>query len=380
MKSVCILGVTGSIGQNSLDVIARHSDRFQVHSVSARRRWREAAQAATAHRAKFLCITDADAYAEARKNLSAPPFELVWGEDAQNALAADPSVDIVISAIVGAAALRSTLAAVKAGKRVALANKEALVMAGEMVNAAAIESGAEILPVDSEHSAIFQCLGGRRADYVHRLVLTASGGPFRKTPADRFASLTPADALNHPVWSMGAKITIDSATMFNKALEVIEAHFLFGMPYDRIEVLVHPQSIVHSMVEFTDGSVIAQMGLPDMRLPIQLALTWPERIPGNGSRLDLAKTGSLSFESVDESRFPSLRIGREAARLGGTAPAVLNAANETAVARFLKGEVGFQKIFTIVSDVLSRIPHGRADSLDAIFEADRRAREEALII
>jgi len=377
-KRITLLGATGSIGKAALDVLERHAERYELFALAVHRNVDGALEAARRFRPRYAVVADAAALDGRADEFREAGCEVLAGPEALEYVAAHDETDTVVSAIVGAAALKPTLAALAAGKRVALANKEALVMAGELMNRTAERCGGEILPVDSEHSAVFQCLGGRRADAVERVILTASGGPFRDTPREEFSRITVERALNHPTWDMGAKITVDSATMFNKALEVIEAHFLFGLPYERIGVVVHPQSIVHALVSFRDGSTLAQLSNPDMRLPVQLALSWPERLEGGLKPLDLAAVGALTFEPVDSARFPSVELGFEAGRRGGTAPAVLNAANEVAVRRFLAGEIGFERIFEIVARVLDGIPARDADELDTILEADALAREEAL--
>src|SRR5688572_9513041 len=334
MKGVAILGATGSIGASALAVLEQHPDRFRAVALTAHRSVDALRALVLRHRPSLAVISDAEVP-------HGPAGGTRWmsGRQALLEAATHPDADVVLNALVGAAGLEPTLAALAAGKRVALANKESLVCAGPLVLEAARRGGGELVPVDSEHSAILQCLAGSRPGDVARIVLTASGGPFRHWPAERLAEVTPADALRHPTWDMGAKITIDSATLANKALEVIEAHFLFGVDYDNIEVVVHPQSIIHSMVEFVDGSVLAQLGFPDMELPILYALTHPERILDSGTRsFDPVAAGSLTFEPVDHERFGAFRLGIEAGRTGGTAPAVYNAANEVAVAAFLAGD------------------------------------------
>jgi 1-deoxy-D-xylulose-5-phosphate reductoisomerase len=292
--------------------------------------------------------------------------------------ATHPDVRIVVNGIVGAAGLEATLAALRAGKRVALANKETLVMAGELVMAAAQQGGGEVVPVDSEHSAVLQCITGRRAVDLSRLILTASGGPFRNWPPERIAAATIAEALQHPTWKMGRKITVDSATLVNKALEVIEAHFLFGLGYEQVEVVVHPQSIIHAFAEFVDGSVLAQLGFPNMELPILYALTHPERVPDAGTRrFDPVAAGPLTFEPLEPARFPAYWLGREAAALGGTAPAAFNAANEVAVGRFLEGRIPFGRVPEVIERTLAGHHQSRADSLSAVLEADAVARRLA---
>jgi 1-deoxy-D-xylulose-5-phosphate reductoisomerase len=306
----------------------------------------------------------------------APPQAARWksGRAALLEAATHPEAEIIINAVVGAAGLEATLAALEAGKRLALANKESLVVGGPLVLEAARRGGGELVPIDSEHSALLQCLQGARPAEVGRLVLTASGGPFRDLDAGALAQVTPAEALRHPTWAMGAKITIDSATLANKALEVIEAHFLFGVGYDQIEVVVHPQSIIHSMVEFTDGSVLAQLGFPTMELPILYALTYPERAVDFGTRFDPVRAGTLTFQPLDEQRFPAFRLGVEAGRAGGTAPAVFNAANEVAVAAFLAGDLPFPGISELIERVLTAHEPVAVDALETVVEADGWAR------
>jgi 1-deoxy-D-xylulose-5-phosphate reductoisomerase len=352
-RGVAILGSTGSIGTTALRVLARHRERFRVAAL-------------TAHVNADLLAAQAAEWKPAFVGLGA-------GALVEAALRSD--VDIVLNAVVGAAGLDATLAALAAGKRVALANKETLVVAGELAAAACERGGGEIVPVDSEHSAILQCLGTRVRSDVRRLVITASGGPFRTWPSERIAAATRADALNHPTWRMGRKITVDSATLANKALEVIEAHFLFGVPYDRIEVVVHPQSIVHSMVEFNDGSVLAQMGVPSMELPVLYALTHPERVADDGvPRFDPVASSPLTFEPVRLADFPALRLGLEAARAGGAAPAVFNAANEQAVALFLEERMTFSGIAAAIDAALTRHGGLPAHDRDALLAADAAAR------
>ncbi|MDZ7814630.1 MAG: 1-deoxy-D-xylulose-5-phosphate reductoisomerase [Planctomycetota bacterium] len=376
-ENITLLGATGSIGQSTLDIIRKHSYRFRLFALTANRNVRGAEAAVREFSPRYCAMADSEAAGKLADVLGNCETEILSGEDELCALASDDRADTVVSAIVGAAALKPTVAAVKAGKRVALANKESLVMAGDIVNAEAQKSGAQIIPVDSEHSAVFSCLYGRETRYVSKLVLTASGGPFRTLGSDEFDSIMPEDALKHPTWDMGAKITIDSATMFNKALEIIEAHHLFGLDYDDIEAVVHPQSIVHALVYFEDESVLAQMSLPDMRLPIQLALTWPSRIESPCKPLNLADAGNLTFEPVDNERFPSIATGIEAGRKGSLATTALNAANEVAVNLFLNRDIQFTTMFRIVSQVVKETPIGPASDLEEVFETDRRARELA---
>jgi 1-deoxy-D-xylulose-5-phosphate reductoisomerase len=373
---VAVLGSTGSIGTSTLDVVAASEGRFVPWLLAAHRSVATLVEQAQRVRPAWVVVVDEAAASELGPGSLPSGTRLAVGADALDDLVRDPNVDRVVSAIVGAAGLRSTWAAVEAGKTVALANKETLVMAGPLVMRLAARSGATILPVDSEHSAIQQALQSGRHDEVRRIVLTASGGPFRTWPRERLAAATPEEALRHPTWSMGPKITIDSATMMNKALELIEARWLFQMPAEKLAVVVHPQSIVHSLVEFVDGSVIAQLSPPDMRLPIQYALTYPARTPGPARRLDLAEALRLDFEPPDEERFPAIRLGREAASRGGTAGAVLNAANEEAVGCFLAGRMRFTDIAAACGRALDEHPFQPDPSLEEIRRLDAWARQE----
>lgn len=367
---VALLGATGSIGTSALRVLERQRERFVPVALTANGNF----AALTAQVARF-----APRYVGLVQECPDAPDAWGRGPACLVEAATHPDAQVVINAVVGAAGLPATLAALKLGRRVALANKETLVVAGEIVTRTAREHGGELVPVDSEHSAILQCLAGRQPHEVKRLILTASGGPFRTWPADKIVNATRADALKHPTWQMGSKITIDSATLANKALEVIEAHHLFGVPYDRIEVVVHPQSIIHSFVEFVDGSVLAQMGVPSMELPILYALTWPERVPDNGVPLfDPVAHGALTFEPVRHDAFPMLGLGIGAGRAGGAAPAVFNAANEVAVAQFLDSKLSFGGIAERVSEALRDLSAMPGDSLDALLAADAAARAHVL--
>ena len=373
---VAVLGSTGSIGTNTLDVIAASGGRFEPWLLAARRSVAPLLEQARRFRPAWIVVVDPAAAAEIGAAALPAGTRLAVGPEPLAELVADPAVDRVVSAIVGAAGLRSTWAALEAGKTVALANKETLVMAGPLATRLAERTGAAIIPVDSEHSAIHQALCSGGAGEVARIVLTASGGPFRTRPRETLATVTPAEALRHPTWSMGPKITVDSATMMNKALELIEARWLFGLPAEQLGVVVHPQSIVHSLVEFVDGSVIAQLSPPDMRLPIQYALSYPRRLPGPARRLDLARAFALEFEPPDPDRFPALRLGHEAAARGGTAGAVLNAANEEAVGRFLAGSLRFTDIADVCGRVLDAHPFQAEPTLDEVLRLDAWAREE----
>lgn len=377
MQRVAVLGATGSIGTSALDVIARHPDTMRASVLAAGRQVEALLEACRRHRPDDAAIADEAALPRLREGLREAGLSTRAhaGMEAIAALAGDAGSDTVVAAIVGAAGLDSTLSAANAGKRLLLANKESLVLAGELVMAAARDRGARIIPIDSEHNAIFQCLpaDGDCAD-VRRLVLTASGGPFRGRDRASLAEVTPAQAVAHPKWSMGPKISVDSATLMNKGLEVIEAHHLFGLPADRIDVLVHPQSLVHSLVEFIDGSTLAQLGLPDMRTALAVGLGWPRRIASGVGGLDLLAQGRLDFEAPDTGAFPCLRLAFDALRAGGTAPAVLNAANEEAVSAFLQGRIGFLSIPALVEDALAALPARPAASLGALREADALAR------
>jgi 1-deoxy-D-xylulose-5-phosphate reductoisomerase len=370
-KRIAILGATGSIGRSALAVVDQHPERFRVTVLTANQNEEALAELVDRYQ-PGVAIVAAGAPGGSRRNDRSTQWQV--GHDAILECVTDPSVDIVLNAMVGAVGLESTIAALASGKRVALANKESLVCGGPLVLEAARRGGGELVPVDSEHSAILQCLAGCDADEIDRIVITASGGPFRDFEPERLARVTPRDALRHPTWDMGAKITVDSATLANKALEVIEAHFLFGVPYERIQAVVHPQSIIHSMVEFVDGSVLAQVGFPTMELPILYSFTHPERIPYEVRRFDPVAVGTLSFEAVNETHFPAFRLGVDAGIEGGTAPAVFNAANEVAVAAFLSGELSFPGIARAIDAALSEWPGGRIGGLGDVLDADAWAR------
>lgn len=375
-KGIALLGSTGSIGRNTLEVVRRHPGRFSVISLAAGNNAALLKAQAEEFCPEFVSVMDIDA-ANALKGVLPSGTSIGAGVDGAVRAATFEGVDTVVSAISGAAGLVPTMAAVRAGKDIALANKETLVMAGPLVMDEARRNGVKVLPVDSEHSAIFQALTGHRKEDVRRIILTASGGPFLKTPLEALGSVTPAEALDHPRWKMGRKISIDSATLVNKGLEVIEASFLFGQPASRIAVVVHPQSIVHSMVEYIDGSMVAQMSCPDMKGPIAYALAWPERIEAGTPELKLAGL-TLDFQEPDPVRFPCLTLAYDALEAGGTAPAALNAADEVAVERFLSGDIGFTDIYAVISDVLSMHAPAAIGSMEDVVEADRWARETAL--
>ena len=377
---VAVFGATGSIGASALDVIARHPDRYQVSVLAAGRQVQALVALCATHRPAHAVIADEALYAALRDGLrdAGLATQAHAGAAALDQLAASADCDTLVAAIVGAAGLSSTLAAAAAGKRILLANKESLVLAGELLMRQAAAGGAEIIPIDSEHSAIFQCLRSRDATLhgagVRRILLTASGGPFRGRSRAQLADVTPAQAVAHPKWSMGPKISVDSATLMNKGLEVIEAHHLFGVPGARIEVLVHPQSLVHSLVEFIDGSTLAQMGLPDMRTTLAVGLGWPQRIESGVGGLDLLAQGRLDFEAPDNDAFPCLGLAWQAMAAGGTAPAILNAANEVAVSAFLQGQVAFLAIPSLVANALATLSVESADTLEVLLAADQRAR------
>jgi len=376
-KRISILGSTGSIGVSALDVVGRYEDRFELTGISAWGNSDTLKKQILRHRPKMACVMDEEKAEDLRNDPSLKGTRILSGVEGLLEVATDSDVDMVLSAIVGSAGLIPTFAAVEAGKDIALANKETLVAAGSIVMAEADKRGVNIFPVDSEHSAIYQSLAGHRREDVRRLVLTASGGPFRRKSRQELEDVTSRDALNHPTWSMGNKITIDSATLMNKGLEVIEARWLFDVPQDRIGVLVHPQSIIHSMVEYVDGSVISQMGVPDMRGPIAYALSYPERLEIGTPFLDLAGTGTLTFEEPDLERFPCLKLCYDALGRGGTAPAVLSAANEVAVAAFLRDEIRFVEISSVIESVISSHSSLEPENIDAVLKADIWGRDKA---
>jgi len=375
-RRVTILGSTGSVGQNTVDLLLRNPQAFEVEALTANRNPALLAEQARALQARFAAIADPAYYPALKEALAGSKTETACGPQALVEAALRPS-DWVMAGIVGAAGLAPTLAAIRRGVIVALANKEVLVCAGVLVMQEVIRSGATLLPVDSEHNAIWQCFDHARVETVERIILTASGGPFREKAFEDMRPVTPEEAVAHPNWRMGAKISIDSATMMNKGLELIEAHHLFRLPLERIEIIVHPQSIVHSAVVYRDGSVLAQLGSPDMRTPIAYALAWPDRIETPTKRLDLAAVGRLTFEPPDERRFPALRVAREALLHGGGCPTVLNAANETAVHAFLERRIGFLDIVETVERTLERVPGGKLESLDDVYNFDTSAREVA---
>ncbi|MGQ0660478.1 1-deoxy-D-xylulose-5-phosphate reductoisomerase [Sphingosinicella sp.] len=376
MRSVTILGATGSVGRSTLDLIERNRERFEIVALTARRDIDGLIELATRFQPRRAVIGDEAHLLRLRDALAGTDVEAVGGEGAIVEAAA-MGADWMMAAIVGTAGLRPVMRALESGQIVALANKEALVSAGALMTEAARRHGATLLPVDSEHNAIFQCLHADRLETVRRIVLTASGGPFRSWPLERIRTATPAEAVAHPNWSMGAKISVDSATLMNKGLELIEAFHLFPVGVERLEVVVHPQSIVHSLVEYVDGSLLAQLGPPDMRVPIAYTLAWPERMETPCQRLDLAAAGRLDFEAPDLGRFPALALAKAALAEGGAKPAILNAANEIAVASFLECRIGFLDIATLVGEVLAGYAPGAPGSIDAVLEIDREARRAA---
>jgi 1-deoxy-D-xylulose-5-phosphate reductoisomerase len=375
MKRITLLGATGSVGLRTLDLVSSFPEEFSVEGLAARgSNVERLAAMCQKYQPRAVAVLEPEARDRLARLLSPPRPELLAGPEGLVALARDVDADIVVSALVGGAGLLPTMAAIMAGRTLALANKETLVMAGALMTAAARARGVKLLPVDSEHSAVFQCLHGHSRADVHRILLTASGGPFRETPKARLATVTVEDALQHPTWKMGAKITIDSATLMNKGLEIIEARWLFDLAPDQVHVVVHPQSIVHSMVEYIDGSVIAQLGVADMGVPILYALTYPERRPTPAARLDLVRIGQLTFHEPDQDKFPCLRLARAALEAGGAAPVVLNAANEIAVAAFLDRRVGFTEIAELIEQALERAPVGPLTSIEACVAIDAETR------
>jgi 1-deoxy-D-xylulose-5-phosphate reductoisomerase len=375
MKRLTVLGATGSVGRRALELVAHFPEQFRVEGLAARGSNPDlVAELCRAHRPRVVALSDEDAVDVLARALGHPRPEILGGARGLVTLARDLGSDVVLSAIVGGAGLLPTMAAIESGKAVAIANKEPLVMAGSLMTAAARQHKAPILPVDSEHSAIYQCLEGQQRGQVHRILLTASGGPFRRLPKAEMAAVTVEDALNHPTWKMGAKITVDSATLMNKGLEVIEARWLFDLPSDQVQVVVHPQSIIHSMVEYVDGSVIAQLGVADMGIPILYALNYPDRLPWPGERLDLTKTGPLTFEEPDVDRFPCLGLARQALTAAGCAPAILNAANEVAVGAFLEGRIGYTQIAELIAAALDRVPARALDSIETCVAVDAETR------
>ncbi|SDC87372.1 1-deoxy-D-xylulose 5-phosphate reductoisomerase [Paenibacillus sp. UNCCL117] len=376
MKKISILGSTGSIGTQTLDVVSRYPDLFEVVALAGGYNAELLREQMNLFKPAILSVATKELADRLRAEAPAGT-RVVYGPEGLLEAAAGHDAELVVTAVVGSQGLKPTLAAIEAGKQIGLANKETLVSAGHLVTEAAARHGVSLLPIDSEHSAIFQCLNGESVSRLHKITLTASGGSFRDRTREELAEVTVQDALKHPNWSMGAKITIDSATMVNKGLEVIEAHWLFGLSYDRIDVLIHPESIIHSFVEFVDGSVIAQLGLPDMRVPIQYALTYPDRLPAPAGRLNLAEAGKLNFREMSFERYPCIALAYESGRAGGTMPTVYSAANEVAVDRFLKGEIPFLAIEDIIGGVMAKHRAVRLPDLGTILDSDAWARAEA---
>lgn len=373
-KQIAILGSTGSIGRQTLEVIEAHSDLYEVYALTANRSWELLVEQARKFLPDSVVIADESLYGNVKEALAGLPVKVYAGADAMAQIVESPVIDIVVTALVGFAGLRPTVHAIKAGKTIALANKETLVVAGELVTELVEEYKTAIMPVDSEHSAIFQCLSGEVGNEIEKLLLTASGGPFLHKTLEELQYVTKAEALHHPNWSMGAKITIDSASMMNKGFEVIEAKWLFGVNPDKIEVVVHPQSIIHSMVQFTDGTVKAQLGQPDMRMPIQYALSYPDRLHSDFDRLDFFTCGNLTFERPDTKKFRNLTFAFEAMKCGGNMPCILNAANEVVVSAFLHDRIGFLEMSNIIERVMNSAQFVRKPSLDDYFETDRETR------
>jgi len=375
MKRVTVLGATGSVGRRALELVGRFPEQFRIEGLAAKGSNPEmVAELCRAHRPRAVAVSDEGAVDALARALGHPRPEIMGGARGLVTMARELDADVVLSAIVGGAGLLPTMAAIETGKAVAIANKEPLVMAGSLMTAASRRHKAPILPVDSEHSAIFQCMEGQQRSQIHRILLTASGGPFRRLSWAEMATVTVADALNHPTWKMGAKITVDSATLMNKGLEVIEARWLFDLPSEQLQVVVHPQSVIHSMVEYVDGSVIAQLGVADMGIPILYALNYPDRLPWPGERLDLTKTGALTFEEPDAERFPCLALARQALAAAGCAPAILNAANEVAVGAFLEGRVRYTQIAELIAEALERMPVRALDSIETCVSVDAETR------
>lgn len=376
MKSISILGSTGSIGRNTLNVISRYPDRFKVIGIAARSNIQLLKSQILTYRPEVIAVFDESAGERLKKkNL---PVEILTGIRGLIEVATLKKVDTVVSAITGSAGLMPTYAAIKAGKNIALATKEALVMAGEIIMATASKRGVKIIPVDSEHSAVFQCINGRMPEEIEKIILTASGGPFLRKDLSELKKVTPEEALKHPNWSMGKKVTIDSATLMNKGLEVIEAHYLFNLPPHKIDVVLHPQSIIHSLVEFVDGSIMAQMSVPDMKGPICYALSYPERLKKVIPSLNIAEIGELTFEKPDKRRFPCLQLAYDALKAGSTMPCVLNTANEVAVEAFLNKRIPFRKIYDVVAKTIQKHKTSRCDSIENILQASEWARTTAL--
>jgi len=377
MKNIAILGATGSIGSSTLEVVRNNPDKLRVRALTGGKKWQQLAKQALEFKPDLAVIADKSAYDLLKTALAGTSIKVEAGADAVIAAVEAEPLDAVVAAIVGAAGLLPVMAAIEKGRQICLANKETLVVGGSLVMQAIKKAAVDLLPVDSEHSAIFQCLQGSPEKSLNKIIITASGGPFRTFSREQLLAVTPEQALKHPNWDMGGKITIDSATLMNKGLEIIEAHWLFNTDYDNIEVVVHPQSIIHSLVEFSDGSVIAQLGWPDMRLPIQYALSWPQRWSPPVPALDLVRVGSMTFEAPDLERFACLAYAIEAGRAGGIMPCVLNAANEVAVAAFLKRKIGFTEIPALIRRTMDSFTNQPAKTIGQLLEVDTQAREKA---
>ncbi len=378
MKTLAVLGSTGSIGRQTLEVVARNNASYCIELLAAHRNWQLMERQVREHKPRFAALTDKQAAVILKEKTADLPVQVLAGSDQLNNWLVDNRLDLVVAAMVGHAGLVPVVSAIEARSNIALANKEVLVMAGEIVTGLCREKKVTLLPVDSEHSAIFQCLAGQNIDEVKKIVLTASGGPFRGRSREELVDVTPRQAISHPNWSMGKKISVDSATLMNKGLELIEAHWLFDIPGDNIDVIIHPQSIIHSMVEFVDGTVLAQLGVPAMETPIQYALSWPERWPSPDSlRLNWANLSQLSFEAPDEVTFPCLKLARQALQQGGNSPTVLSVANDVAVAGFLAGNVGFLQIADVVEQTLLSVPRQQQNTLDDILAAIDQAKQAA---
>jgi len=378
MKTISILGSTGSIGVNALEIVSRHPEEFRVVALAGGKNYRKIEEQVRLFRPDVASVMDPGVARQLSQSLSSVPTRILCGTEGLTAVATHPQSQMVVSALAGSVGLLPTLAAIRAGKSIALANKEALVMAGEVFMKEIRETRVSLLPIDSEHSAIFQVLAGHRKEEIKRIILTASGGPFLNTPMEELKRVTPREALNHPQWRMGKKVTVDSASLMNKGLEVIEARWLFGVPASRIEVQIHPQSIVHSMVEYIDGSVIAQMALPDMKGPIAYALSYPRRLDLRFPSLNLFEAGPLTFQPVDRERFPALALAYDALEAGGTMPAVLNAANEVAVEAFLAERLEFREVPRLIQKTMKNHQTLRLNSVEDVLQAHSWAREEAL--
>lgn len=377
-RKIAILGSTGSIGSQALDVISRYPDRFEAYALVANNQLEKLVEQARLFKPEVVVIANESKYAELKDALSGIPLKVWAGSDAVEQIVQDPEIDIVLTAMVGFSGLKPTISAIKARKTIALANKETLVVAGELITRLALENGTPVLPVDSEHSAIFQCLNGEGNNEIDKILLTASGGPFRSSSMDELKKVTPQQALNHPCWNMGAKVTIDSSTLMNKGLEMIEAKWLFDVDPSQIEIIVHPQSVIHSMVQFKDRSVMAQLGSPDMRMPIQYAFSYPERLLSDVKPVDFFELACLTFEKPDTGKFHNLKLAYTAVEKGGTLPCIMNAANEVAVELFLQGRIGFLQMSSLIEQTMEKVVSVENPSLEDYIQTDAQAREIAL--